>query len=278
MNYRHAFHAGNHADILKHALLLLILGRLGAKPAPFAVLDTHAGAGLYDLAGSEAQRSPEWRGGAERVHAWPEAPAALAPLQQALSALNQSGPLLLYPGSPWLVRHSLRASDRLIACELEPGAAQALRTHFADDPRVQTHHRDGYEALKALLPFPERRGVILIDPPFEREDELARSVAALRTGLQRFRQGIYVWWRPLKDRRVLDSADAELLAEAGVEALRIDLAIDAIRPEGKLAASSLLILNPPHLLQESAETMLPALKDRLALGPGAFFSVRKRNA
>jgi 23S rRNA (adenine2030-N6)-methyltransferase len=278
VNYRHAFHAGNHADILKHTVLLLILGRLAAKPSPFAVLDTHAGAGRYDLAGPEAARSPEWRGGAERIFDWREPPAALAPLSEAIAALNPGGRLQCYPGSPWLVRHNLRARDRLIACELEPRAAAALRSNFAADPRVQTHRRDGYEAMRALLPFPERRGVVLIDPPFEREDEMAQSVGAIRTGLQRFRHGIYLWWRPLKDPPALEAADGELLAEAGVEALRVDLAVDTVRPEGKLAASSLLVLNPPHLLQEDLEALLPALRDRLALGPGAFFSVRKRGA
>jgi 23S rRNA (adenine2030-N6)-methyltransferase len=164
MNYRHAFHAGNHVDVFKHAVLSFVLEWLTTKPAPFAVLDTHAGIGLYDLTSGGAQRTKEYEAGAGRVF---EPGLASAPAYSALlRELNPVG-LASYPGSPEIVRRSLRAEDRLIACELHPQDAEALRTRYRGDGRVSVHHRDGYEAVGALLPPKERRGLVVIDPPFE---------------------------------------------------------------------------------------------------------------
>lgn len=266
MNYRHAFHAGNHADVLKHFALIVALERLARKPAPFAVLDTHAGVGLYDLHSEEAQRSPEWQGGIGRLWEWPEAPAALAPYLGAVRALNPDGALRFYPGSPALIAAGLRPADRLAACELHPEDAQTLKARFARQPNVHVHPRDGWEALGALLPPPEKRGLVLIDPPYEAAGELERGAEAIRAALKRFGHGVYLWWRPMKSESALARVDADL-ASAGRAWLRADLWVDAIQPAGKLAGSSILVLNPPFGLHEALEQALPALAERLALSP-----------
>jgi 23S rRNA (adenine2030-N6)-methyltransferase len=273
MNYRHAFHAGNHADILKHAALLLILEHLKRKETAFAVLDTHAGTGSYDLSGEIARRSPEWRSGIGRLWDWKEAPTALAPLLDAIRRSNTDGALKIYPGSPALIAGALRRQDRFAACELHPEEAAALRRGF-QQRNVQIHQRDGWEALHALIPFPERRGLVLIDPPYEVPGELSRGARAFRDALSKFERGVLLWWRPLKQSGELDRADAEALAYARAEALRVDLQIAEPAPTGPLTASSLLIANPPHTLGETLTKAAPSLSARLAAGPGARMEVR----
>jgi len=268
MNYRHAFHAGNHADILKHTVLLAALAAMTRKDSPLAVLDTHAGAGAYDLASDAALRSPEWRDGIGRLRAAPDgAPEAV----RALLAAAGEDPTH-YPGSPKIALAALRAQDRLIACELHPEDAQTLRRRLAGDPRAQVHCRDGFAAVGALLPFPERRGLVLIDPPYEADDDLARSAAAIAAGVRRFRNGVYLWWRPLKAGGALDAADREL-AMLGLPMLRCDLAVDAPQSKGSLKASSMLALNPPFGMEFSVEEALQFLAPGLAQGSGARYMV-----
>ena len=270
MNYRHAFHVGNHADILKHAAVALVLEHLRRKATPFTVMDTHAGRGLYALDGEEARRSPEWRDGVGRLWDWPEAPAECAPLLDAIRAANTGPDLLAYPGSPLQALTGMRADDRLIACELHPEEAGALRRRLAQDLRAQVHQRDGFEAMAALLPTPERRGLVLIDPPYEDRDlDMARSIKALKLALIRFGYATYIWWRPLKDLREIEAADGELLSGRTVKALRADLAVDKATLDGRLVASSLLIINPPFTLAEQLAALLPALSVRLALSDAA---------
>ncbi|MDX2275248.1 MAG: 23S rRNA (adenine(2030)-N(6))-methyltransferase RlmJ [Hyphomonadaceae bacterium] len=262
MNYRHAFHAGNHADVLKHVVLIYCLAHLRRKETPFAVLDTHAGVGLYDLAGEEAARSPEWRDGIEKLWGWNEAPAPVAAYLEAVAAFNADGALRTYPGSPALIARALRPQDRLAACELHPEDAAALKRRVGAAGHVQIHQRDGWAAMGALLPFPERRGLVLIDPAYEAGDEMERSVAALKTGLKRFAHGTFLWWRPLKDGRALDRADAELAAPG----LRADFWIDDPMRNTKLVGSSMYVINPPFGLEDALREALPALSARLTLG------------
>jgi 23S rRNA (adenine2030-N6)-methyltransferase len=262
VNYRHAFHAGNHADVLKHVALVHCLTHLQRKDAPFAVLDTHAGVGLYELASEEAARSPEWRDGIAKLWNWPDAPAPLAAYLHAIAAFNTEGALLTYPGSPALIARALRQQDRLAACELHSADAFALKRRFGAAPNIQIHQRDGWQAMGALLPFPERRGLVLIDPAYEASDEIDRSVAALKTALKRFGHATYLWWRPLKNANALNRADAEIAAPA----LRADLWIDDPKRSAKLVGSSLLVLNPPFGLEEALCEALPALAERLNLG------------
>jgi 23S rRNA (adenine2030-N6)-methyltransferase len=274
VNYRHAFHVGNHADILKHVILTLVLGHLRRKATPFVVMDTHAGRGRYALDGEEALRSPEWRDGAARVWDWPAAPAELGAWRASVAASNDGAALTIYPGSPLIALHGMRAQDRLIACELHPEEAGALRRRLAGEPRAQVHERDGYEAMAALLPPPERRGVVLIDPPCEDRDlECMRVLKALKTVLPRFGYATYIWWRPLKDLAEIDAADAELTATGPLKLLRADLAVDRVQPEGRLVASSVLVINPPFTLEAQLNALLPALSARLALSDAAGWRV-----
>jgi 23S rRNA (adenine2030-N6)-methyltransferase len=270
VNYRHAFHVGNHADVLKHLILVFCLDALKRKETPFAVLDTHAGRGLYDLNSSEAQRSPEWKDGIGRLMDWPDAPA---PIARYLGAVRMSDGL--YPGSPLIAAKALRATDRYAGCDLHPEEHDFLRQALAtvrSEGKTQVHARDGWEALGALLPLPEKRGLILIDPPYEQLDDLEASVAGLQTALHRFRQGIYLWWRPLKSGSALDRADAEL----NISHLRADLFVDTPQPQGRLVGSSMLMINPPFGLEEALRETLPALAAKLAIGPGAGFKLTSR--
>jgi 23S rRNA (adenine2030-N6)-methyltransferase len=274
VNYRHAFHAGNHADVLKHILLLACVEHLKKKPGGFAVLDAFAGPGRYNLDSEEAQRSPEWRSGAELIWDWANAPPLVEAYRHALAAENSDNNFTIYPGSPLLVRKALRLQDRLMACELHPEDIKPLRRLFRDDPQTQIHHRDGWEAMTALSPFPERRGLILLDPPYEAPDEITKSAQALQETIQRFETAIYMWWRPLKSPREVDAADNELLRAISRPALRVDLTIAAQQPVGKLTASSLLIVNPPYGLDAALREIMPALTQRLTLGDGAGFVLR----
>lgn len=266
MNYRHAFHVGNHADVLKHAVLVFCLDALKRKPAPFAVLDTHAGRGLYDLGGAEAGRSPEWREGIGRIWNAAEVPALLARYLGVVRSFNADDALRVYPGSPAIVARNLRADDVLTACELHPEEHAALRRALPRAANVQIHQRDGWEALGALLPPPQRRGLVLIDPPYEAPDELARAARALGPALQRFGHGAYLWWRPLKSQSALDAADAEARAQGARRTLRADLWVAPPSPEGRLAGSSLLLVNPPFGLEDALGQALAFLAEALKQG------------
>src|SRR5258705_1072274 len=201
MNYRHAFHAGSFADVVKHAVLARILVHLRTKPAAFRVIDTHAGAGLYDLAGPEASRSAEWRAGIQRLLASPlpeQARALLAPYLDVVAALSPGGRLAAYPGSPALARALLRPQDRLIACELEPGAAAALAHNLGGDRRVKLVTIDGWVALNAYMPPVERRGLVIIDPPFEDDGDFMRLARAIEGAHRKWAGGSYLLWYPIK--------------------------------------------------------------------------------
>lgn len=266
MNYRHAFHAGNHADVLKHAVLLFCLDALKRKDAPFAVLDTHAGRGTYDLLSDEALRSPEWSDGIARLTDWTDAPPLIARYLEAVRAFNLAGELRTYPGSPALIAQALRMQDVMAACELHPEEFAALRRTLPRQPNIRLHQRDGYEALGALLPPAERRGLVLIDPPYESPDELARAAAAIGQTLKRFGHGMYLWWRPLKSESALAAADDEVRAQGAKATLRVDLWTDTPKPLGALVGSSVLLINPPFGLDDALRQALPALAERLAAG------------
>ncbi len=269
MNYRHAFHVGNHADVLKHAVLLFCLEALRRKPAPFAVLDTHAGRGLYDLGGAEAERSPEWRDGIGRIWDWPAPPPLVARYLAAVRSFNQDGALRVYPGSPALATTQLREQDVLMACELHPEEHAALRRALPRQPNVQVHARDGWEALGALSPPPQRRGLVAIDPPYEAPDELAKAARAMGRALKRFGHGAYLWWRPLKSESALAAADDEARAQGAKDTLRADLWVDRPQAEGRLVGSSVLLINPPYGLEEELRDALPFLAEALTKGrPG----------
>jgi 23S rRNA (adenine2030-N6)-methyltransferase len=271
VNYRHAFHAGNHADALKHLALLVCLARFKAKPAPFFTLDTHAGAGAYDLTSAAAQRSPEWRDGIGALIGLTDTPPALAAYLEAVRALNPDTALTRYPGSPALIAGAMRPQDRYAACELHPEEAAQLRAALRGTP-AQIHVRDGWDALKALLPPPEKRGLVLVDPPYEAPDELARAARAIAEARTRFAHGTYLWWRPLKAPGALDAADAEARAGLPCEVLRADLWRAPPRRDGPMTASSILVLNPPFGLRAALDEALPVMA--AALGDAAGQRVR----
>jgi 23S rRNA (adenine2030-N6)-methyltransferase len=258
VNYRHEFHAGNFADCMKHALLLLLLDALMRKPAPVFVLDTHAGSGAYDLGGEEAARTGEWRAGIGRLL---DAPPA--PLADYVGLVRTLG---LYPGSPALIRARLRPADRLACCELHPDAVAALRRRFRGDRLVGVHPRDGYEALRGLLPPAERRGLVLIDPPFEAADEFDRLAAGLAAGVQRFPSGVFAAWYPVKHRAPVRAFHAAL-REAGLrDVIAVELLLRAPLDPARLNGCGLAVVNPPWTFAAEAEPVLAALLGRLAPG------------
>lgn len=277
MNYRHVYHAGNFADVLKHAVLALCLEHLRLKPAPFRVIDTHAGIGRYDLAGVEAGKTLEWSDGIGRLIGIDAAPlppgiaAILAPYLDAVRAENPEGRLGVYPGSPAIAQRLLRDDDRLVVNELHSEDYATLAAAFKDDARVGAIALDAWIALKALLPPKERRGLVLIDPPFEARDEFEKLAAALRQAQKRFATGTLVLWHPVKDPETV-AAFYAAIAEVPLEkTLRAELLIRAPADVTKLNGCGLFIVNPPWTLKEKLAALLPFLAARLAKGPGADF-------
>jgi 23S rRNA (adenine2030-N6)-methyltransferase len=250
MNYRHAYHAGNFADCVKHALLLALLEAMQRKDKPFLVLDTHAGIGRYDLSGGPAEKTGEWREGIGRVLA--VRPPAL------LDYIGLVERLGLYPGSPAIAAAMLRPGDRLVACELHEEDAGFLKAAFAGEQSIAVHRRDGYEALKAFLPPPEKRALVLIDPPFERTDEFDVMARQLAAAWQRFRTGVYVAWYPVKHRAPV-RAFWEAIKLAGVrDVIAVEFLRRAALDPARLNGCGLLIINPPYRFTLVAEAILPA--------------------
>ncbi|MCA1300853.1 23S rRNA (adenine(2030)-N(6))-methyltransferase RlmJ [Stappia indica] len=274
MNYRHAFHAGNIGDVLKHMVLALVIEYLKKKPGAFRVIDTHAGIGRYDLSGDEAQRTGEWRDGIGRVLAAdiPEAVAAeLAPWLETVLAVNSGAgdELRTYPGSPLLARMMLRAQDRLTATELHPQDHATLAALFAGDRQVKVIELDGWLALRGFLPPKERRGLVLIDPPFEATDEFDTLANGLIRGWKRWPTGVYLVWFPIKDRKTVNRF-YNRLREAGIgRMLSAELFAGSPEPHGPMRGSGLLAINPPWTLAHSLECALPWLSQTLARGPDA---------
>lgn len=270
MNYRHAFHAGNAADVLKHAVLARILVHLRKKPAAFRMVDTHAGIGWYDLAAEEAERTGEWRAGIGRL-AEPFPPPVedlLAPYREALAAARRRHGPKAYPGSPAIAAELLRPGDRAIFNELHPDDRAVLEGRFKR-LQVKVTGLDGWTALNAFIPPKERRGLVLIDPPYEDRGELVRLGTELARAVRKWPTGVFLAWHPVKDRRAVEEALAPLEGTIERDALRLELT--TARPDGlRLAGSGLLVVNPPWTLAEEARTLLPALAERLGGTEGGF--------
>jgi 23S rRNA (adenine2030-N6)-methyltransferase len=270
LNYRHSFHAGNFADVIKHVALMRVLQHLQQKDAPFRVIDTHAGAGLYDLEGADAARTGEWVEGIGRLADDPLGPAAeaiLAPYRAALAALAPNGPATarsLYPGSPALIRHALRMQDRASFNELHGETFTALVAAMPHDSRLVINQIDGYLAWNAQIPPPERRGLVLVDPPFEKDDEFERMAAGLRGMARKWATGTALLWYPIKNRRAVAAFEDEAATAGFGKVLVIELHVDTERGEGPLSACGLIIANPPWKLAEDMAALLPELSARLA--------------
>jgi len=278
MNYRHGFHAGNFADVFKHAMLTRILVYLTKKDAPLRYIDTHAGAGRYDLAGDAAKRSPEWRDGVGRiVKARPpaEVAALLRPYLDAVGPCDDDGRPASYPGSPALAQTLLRPRDRLALSEAHPEERAALIAALGRDRRLSIVATDGYVALNAYVPPKERRGLVLIDPPFEEPDESARVEKALANALTKWPRGTYALWRPIKasleDARFLNAISA--LGTPNI--LRLELDVGAVAPgahsPNPLSRAGLLVVNPPFELIAEARVLMPWLAQALKRAAGGGF-------
>jgi len=275
MNYRHAYHAGNFGDVLKHATLALVIEHLKQKPAPFRVIDTHAGVGLYELDNGPAEKTEEWRQGIGRLYGPDAKPPPkelvplLAPYFAAVTAENAPGELGRYPGSPRLARTLMRQQDRLIVNELHPQDGLALKELFARDAQTKVLQLDGWIALKSLLPPKERRGVILVDPPYEQPGELERLAKGLREATSRFPTGIYLLWYPIKDPRVIETFHKAVTALNLQKLLVAELMIRRPRDVTRLNGTGLLMLNPPYRLDGMLAALLPFFASRLGEGPDA---------
>ena len=260
MNYQHGFHAGNHADVLKHIVLLQLIESLKRKDSGFCVLDTHAGRGRYFMQSEQAEKTGEARGGIYQLIGVHGLPAAVKHYLHAVAADNPVGGLLVYPGSPLLVAQAMREQDRLMCCEFQHEEAQPLKALFARDARVSVVGRDGYAAIKAKLPFKEKRGLVLIDPPYEaQEAEYDAILKALQEGLQRWSNGIYAVWYPIKQRKSLQSFFRKITALPIKSAFVAEV---LIRPDDsplRLNGSGMLVINPPWHCDEAIQPVLPVL-------------------
>lgn len=268
MHYRHSYHAGNFADVFKHLVLCALLDALNRKDKPWCYLETHAGAGAYDLSAPGATRTGEWHNGIEPVYGLTGAPPALAAYLDRVREFNGGGTLRRYPGSPWFARQLARAGDRLVLCEKTEAVAADLKLNFSGERRAVIHLRDGYEA-HALLPPKENRGLVLVDPPFERPDEFDAVAEFFRKARSRFAGGVYALWYPVKNRHAAGRF-VRRVAAAAVEGLALEFETGA-PGEGQMRACGMLVANPPYRFRDDIEPALQVLVRELAQGPKAAY-------
>ncbi|MGO1160729.1 23S rRNA (adenine(2030)-N(6))-methyltransferase RlmJ [Brucella pseudogrignonensis] len=281
MNYRHAYHAGNFADVVKHVILSRIVEYLKRKDQAFRVIDTHAGIGLYDLRGIEAEKTDEWSGGIRRIfdaldngEIPPQAIELLQPYLEAVRAINPKGGLRHYPGSPLLTRHLLRKQDRLSAIELHPQDVKKLSKLFAGDYQARVIELDGWLSLGAHLPPKEKRGLVLVDPPFEIAGEFDRLVDGLVKAYKRFPGGTYAFWYPVKDRKEIERFARSLRETEIAKIMRIELSIRAPSLEPRLDGTGMIVVNPPYTLESEMQILLPCLTKLLSEEKGGNFSMQ----
>ena len=279
MNYRHAFHAGGFADVIKHIVLVRILIYLQEKPATFRVIDTHAGAGIYDLTSDEARRGGEWLTGIARLMQARFSETALPlvkPYLDVVRAFNPQAALEAYPGSPLIARALLRPQDRLTACEVEPKARRRLIDALRRDTQARVVDLDGWVALPAFVPPNERRGLILIDPPFEQKDEFERMAEGFAQAFAKWPTGSYLLWYPVKSRRATDNLARQVAETAGAgpqpaKCLRLEFSVAPQAAEPGLTSAGLLIVNPPWTLAGELKAILPELEKPLGRGGAGRF-------
>ncbi len=279
MNYRHAFHAGGFADVIKHLVLVRILTYLQEKPAAFRVIDTHAGAGLYDLTSDEARRGGEWLTGIARLMQARFSETVLplvTPYLDIVRAFNPQRDLQAYPGSPLIARALLRPQDRLTACEVEPKARKHLIDALRRDTQARVVDLDGWMALPAFVPPNERRGLILIDPPYEQKDEFERMAEGFAQAFAKWPTGSYLLWYPVKSRRATDNLARQVAGAAGAGAqpakcLRLEFSVAPQAAEAGLISAGLLIVNPPWKLLGELKAILPELEKPLGQGGAGRF-------
>ena len=264
MHYRHSYHAGNFADVFKHVLLCGLIAALNRKDKPWCALDTHAGAGFYDLSAEGATRTGEWRDGIGRLVGLGDAPEPLATFLRVVAAGNAPGKVTYYPGSPQFIASLAREGDRMMFCEKVPEVAEDLRGNLGRDPRIALHLRDGYET-HALLPPAQKRGLILLDPPFERTDEYTAMAEFVRKAVARFAGGIYVMWYPIKNRHSVNAFLRRVARDVPrpSQAFEFDNGAEA---EGQMHACGVLVVNPPFQFAKDMAQSLNILQRELAQG------------
>ena len=263
LSYLHGYHAGNHADVLKHTVLTAILARLVAKDKPVRYIDTHAGAGGYDLNAPPAQKNREHAGGIGRIWLAPDAPPAVARLIDLAYRYNGEGPLRRYPGSPWLAHESLRATDHLQLFELHPAEHRRLAHDFARVRNVRVLREDGLAGCIGLLPPPERRGLLLIDPSYERTEEHREVIEAAVKAHRRFATGVIAIWYPIIDRRAADKFERALRATRLAPFATYELCVAEAGPDRGLVGSGMFVVNPPWRLDDDLAAALPWLAKEL---------------
>ncbi len=280
MNYRHAFHAGNFADVIKHIVLVRILLYLQEKDAAFRVIDTHAGAGIYDLTGEEAERGGEWLTGIARILQARFSESALplvTPYLDIVRSFNPAGAqMTAYPGSPLIARALLRPQDRLTACEVEAGARKALIEALRRDTQARVVDLDGWTALPAFVPPKERRGLVLVDPPYEQKDEFERLAAGFAEAHAKWPTGSYLLWYPAKNRRATDELARQVAQATGRarppgKCLRLEFSVAPQTADSGLTSTGLLVVNPPWTLAAELKTILPELEKPLGQGGAGRF-------
>ena len=273
LSYRHSFHSGNHADVLKHCVQSLILQSLKVKDKAFVYIDTHAGAGCYDLHSKEMDKTGEYLEGIKRL--WEaDVPAAMEAYLEILKNLNGAGELSQYPGSPLLAKELCRPQDRLLLSELHPADFVLLKELFASDRRTQVHRVDGFSQLKGALPPPERRGMVLIDPPYELDHEYADVVKAVMDGIKRWATGTFAIWYPVVHRDDVDFLQRKLSAAGLPGTLQIELNVVQGHNRFGMTGSGMIVVNPPWKLEQQMNELLPWLVDKLGQSPEANFKLR----
>jgi 23S rRNA (adenine2030-N6)-methyltransferase len=277
MNYRHSFHAGNFADVFKHIMMTALLSFLERKDAPFFYLDTHAGSGYYDLFSEFAKKSKEYEGGIEKIIAQENPPTAVKRYLNCIHQINNHltntkfSSLRYYPGSPMIARCLARPHDRIVACELQLQEYEALRQCFSGDKQVSIHHTDGFLGLKAFLPPRERRGLVLIDPPYENPDEFTRIAHSLPVALKRWETGIYAIWYPIKEKAQVDKFYRTLTSTIQQPVLAVEL---TIYPDiaNHLNGSGVVVINPPWKFDQQLNEILPWLWKALSINGQGHYS------
>ncbi|WP_435628628.1 23S rRNA (adenine(2030)-N(6))-methyltransferase RlmJ [Candidatus Ferrigenium straubiae] len=278
LSYRHAFHAGNHADVLKHFIEVQLLRYLAQKDKPFWYIDTHAGAGCYALDTGYAVQNAEYESGIARLWQRDDLPAPLAEYVELAKRLNPDGQMKLYPGSPLVALELLREQDRLRLFELHPTDSEILRENFAGhEAQVLIQEADGFGALKALLPPPPRRALVLIDPPYEDKQDYRRVVSALREGLKRFANGIYAVWYPQLQRAEAQQLPEQLRQLPVKSWLHAVLSVQTPSADGfGMHGSGMFIINPPWILHEMLQESMPYLAQHLGQDEGAGYTLEYR--
>lgn len=278
MNYRHGYHVGSFTDVFKHIVLTILIESMKRKETAFCYIDTHGGAGIYDLFSAFADKTKEYKTGIEKIIQSDNPPPIIKHFLNCIHHINNNlthakySALQYYPGSPVIARALLRPQDRLIACELHPEEYQSLRNTFAGDKQAAIHHTDGFLGLKAFLPPKERRGLILIDPPYENTDEFSHIARSLQSALKRFETGVYAIWYPIKDKSSVDAFYRTLKSNIDKPILKVELTIYPDLPS-HLNGSGVAIINPPYQLEETLNAVLPWVWKSLTINDQGGFSV-----